>query len=94
MNKYKVTNRNTDISFIVTEEELFGIATHWIDERNEFEEIYHDENDKDWRDNLWHKPSGMSDVEEILGEYMDCNIEEETREQPSTEDMFLALSEN
>ena len=93
-NKYKITNRNTGVSFIVTEEELFEIATHWVNECNEFEEMYHDENDEDWRDRLWHKPADMSDVEEILGEYMGCDIEKEIKDQYSTEDMFLSLSKN
>lgn len=75
MREFRVTNKN-GVVIEVNENELYMIAEHWIDDYNEMEHKYAESNGERLEERLWEYPNDFSQVEEILVEYMQCEIME------------------
>ena len=73
MTEFRVTNKN-GVVIEVTENELYKIAEHWIDEHNQFEHDYAESNGENLEERLYDYPYDFSEVEEILTEYMQCKV--------------------
>lgn len=75
MRNFRVTSKHDD-TIEVNENELHKIAEHWIDDYNQMEYDYAESNGERLEERLWEYPNDFSQVEEILVEYMQCEIME------------------
>lgn len=73
MKEYRVIN-SKGLELEVTENELYKIAEHWIDEHNQFEHDYAESNGENLEERLYDYPYDFSQVEEILTEHMQCKV--------------------
>lgn len=73
MKEFRVIN-SKGLELEVTENELYKIAEHWIDEHNQFEHDYAESNGENLEERLYDYPYDFSEVEEILIEYMQCKV--------------------
>lgn len=82
MKNYKIIKENGTV-FEVNEKDLFKIGETWIKNFNEFQ----DEGEE------WHYPASLSDVEEILIEYMNCMEVVEVEDKTVERDIFRIYHE-
>lgn len=73
MKEFRVIN-SKGLELEVTENELYKIAEHWIDEHNQFEHDYAESNGENLEERLYDYPIDLGQVEEILCEYMQCEV--------------------
>lgn len=73
----------------VTEKELYEVARYWVDDYNERERMYADAVE-DLKERLYHYPSDIDDVREIVEEYMGYLIIE-CDSHTSAEDIYHQL---
>ena len=64
--EYRITNKD-GVMIEVNEAELFEIAEHWVEDQNTYSYALN-------IDNKWESPTDIDQVEEILEEYMQCEV--------------------
>lgn len=92
MREYRIINKD-GLELEVNENELYKIAEHWVDDWNQIEHSYAESNGENLEERLWEYPNDLGQVEEILGEYMNCEIIELDNDEihKDTAEMYRSL---